>query len=43
MKKKADFDTTPDERIAELERELADDPTEIIEEEVEEMLDENLE
>ena len=43
MKKKADFDTIPDERIAKLEKELANDDSEIIEETVEEMLDENLE
>ena len=41
--KKADFETTPEERIAQLEWELENDPSEIEEEEVEEMLDVNLE
>lgn len=41
--KKTDFETTPAERIAQLEWELENDPSEIEEIEFEEMLDINLE
>ena len=41
--KKAGFESTPDERIAQLEWELENDPSEIEEDDIEEILDVNLE
>lgn len=41
--KKTDFESTPNERIAQLEWELENDPSEIEETDIEEMLDVNLE